>query len=328
VKNGCRFGNTSASGYFGRFKPDHFRVEKVSVTKACNSFTYYGQDVSPTGGVSIPFRVYAENGANETTQYYSGVPNSIPSNGIYAKFNPFTWANYKFTTSPALGSGDAIKSAYNPPLPAGWSSGQIFVDAKFKIDRPGSQTIPQAVTFYTEILDSDGVLTNPAKVPLDNTANFRYGRLAVPPVHGSELLPLSVKVEAQYWDGSAQNSYRRNTDDNCTTIPVSSVVMKNYKGQLNACETQLSVTSPMSSGALNLRLSAPGLTGTTPNTGSVDLEVNLGAATAGETTCLSATESSATSGSLTWFGGPDPAGRATFGVYKAPIIYMRENFGP
>jgi MSHA biogenesis protein MshQ len=326
VKNGCRFGNVNASSYFGRFIPDHFRVEVVSVTKACsNKFTYYGQDVSPTGGVAIPFNVYAENGANETTQNYAGVPGS----GIYAKFDPAVWTNYTFTTNPPLGSGNALKSANNPALPTGWTNGKVSVDAKFKIDRPATQTAPQTVTFYTEISDSDGTVTKPTpKVALDNTTSFRYGRLAIPAVHGSELLPLPVKIEAQYWAGGDPNSYRRNIEDNCTTIPVSSVVMKNYKGQLNACETQLSVTSAMSNGALNLRLSAPGVTGTTPNTGSVDLEVNLGAASPGETTCLSATESSATGGAMPWFGAPDPAGRATFGVYKAPIIYMRENFGP
>jgi len=82
----------------------------------------------------------------------------------------------------------------------------------------------------------------------------------------------------------------------------------------------------MNKGLLNLRLSAPGLTGNTPNTGSVDLEVNLSTASAGEMACTSASQSAATSGSISWFGNTDPVGRATFGIYKAPIIYMRENF--
>ena len=322
VKNGCRFGNTSGTKFFGRFIPDHFRVAPGAVAKACSSFTYYGQDVLGIGGVSIPFTILAENGANVTTQYYTGVP----STSTYAKFVPSTWTNYKFTTNPSLGSGDSLKSTFNPALPTGWTNGQVFVDAKFKIDRPGAQTIPQNVTFYAEISDSDGTATKPSKFSLDGSTQFRYGRLAIPPAHGSELLPLPLKVEAQYWDGSTFNSYRRSADDSCTKVLPSTVVMRNYLGNLGPCETQLS-GGAMTNGVSNLRLSAPGVGGDgKPNSGSVDLKVNLGALVPGERTCVGAAESNATSGVIPWFGGPNPVGRATFGVYKAPIIYMRENY--
>lgn len=324
IKNGCRFGNTSATNFLGRFIPDHFRIATGTVVKACSTFTYYGQDVSNIGGVSIPFTILAENGANGVTQYYTGVP----ATGVYAKFSPSTWTNYKFTTTPNLGSGDALRSASNPTLPAGWTNGQVSVDAKFKIDRPAVQTVPQNVTFYAEVSDSDGVATAPTKIALNNNTQFRYGRLAIPPVHGSERLPLPLRIEAQYWDGSSVNSYRRSSDDNCTKVLPSTVVMRNYLGNLNPCETQLG-GGAMAYGISNLQLSAPGVGGDgRPNTGSVDLEVNLGTALAGERTCTGPAEANATSGVIPWFGGPDPVGRATFGVYKSPIIYMRENFGP
>jgi MSHA biogenesis protein MshQ len=108
--------------------------------------------------------------------------------------------------------------------------------------------------------------------------------------------------------------------------------MRNYHGNLNACETQLSGSSTMGNGLLNLTLTAPKVgTDGKPNTGSVDLEVNLSAATASSSdrTCISSTESTATNANSPWFSdatGPDPTGRASFGIYKAPIIYMRENF--
>ncbi len=83
----------------------------------------------------------------------------------------------------------------------------------------------------------------------------------------------------------------------------------------------------MSNGVLAVNLSAPKIGGDgKPNTGSVDLEVNLSAMTPGEMTCLSTSQSAATSGINSWFGTLDPSARASFGIYKAPIIYMRENF--
>jgi MSHA biogenesis protein MshQ len=53
-----------------------------------------------------------------------------------------------------------------------------------------------------------------------------------------------------------------------------------------------------------------------------------------DTTCNSATSASAISAALPWFGNSnnlplhseDPSARTTFGIFKTPIIYMRENF--
>jgi MSHA biogenesis protein MshQ len=332
VKNGCRFGNTAATGFFGRFIPDHFRIAVGSVSKACTTFIYYSQDTASTAGLAIPFTVYAENANNgEVTTYYTGVPSS----SAYAKFIPSVWNNFNFTTTPSLTTGTELKaSASNPALPTGWTNGQVFVDARFKIDRPssGAQVPPQTIAVTTVIKDSDNVATNTSPYILASGAKFLYGRLTIPPVHGSELLPLPFQIEAQYWvGGSNLNAYARSGEDNCTTITnLSTIVMTNYKPNLNACETILTGSSTtFNGGVLKASLSAPKIgSDGLPNTGSVDLKVNLSTAattTPPETTCLSATASTATSGAIPWFG-TNPVGRATFGIYKAPIIYMRENF--
>ena len=99
--------------------------------------------------------------------------------------------------------------------------------------------------------------------------------------------------------------------------------MSNYRNNLTACETQLGYSS--GSGALingvskTLRLTKPGA----GNNGTVDLTLNLTSASGN--TCNSATESTATAASIPWFG-TNPVSRATFGIYKTPIIYLRENF--
>lgn len=319
---GCKFGNTAVSSYIGRFIPDHFKVTAGSTyTDGCGTFTYFDQDP----GLITPFVLEAKNSADVTTQYYTG---------DYALFNLSTWTNYSFeaksaSNNQALTNGATLTASSQSPTGT-WGAGMANVRAAHKITRPNTAVAPQTVKISAQpSVNDSGVTINSTRAdvfaPASGSAypGFRFGRLAVTSAHGSELLPLSVPIEAQYWNGIG---YVRNVNDSCTSIAQSTIVMKNYKGNLNACETQLTVSSPMTAGVLRARLSAPGVTGSTPNTGSVDLEVNLAAAAGGEMTCTSATASAATNGSIPWFGGTDPVGRATFGIYKAPIIYMRENF--
>jgi MSHA biogenesis protein MshQ len=58
--------------------------------------------------------------------------------------------------------------------------------------------------------------------------------------------------------------------------------------------------------------------------GSVDLAFNVSNTAAGNI-CLSTTSSAATAANQPWFG-PNIGGRATFGIYRSPLIYLRENY--
>lgn len=315
---GCNIGNTNASSFFGRFIPDRFEITTGASAQACSTFVYYGQDSSTRPGITVPFTVKAMNGAGGLTTYYTGTSS-------YAKFNPGDWTNFNFTTTPALDGATLDHSVFNPFLQGSWLAGQASMIARFNVVRPAAPIPAQSFSVTTRVQDSDNVATTPANVVLAS-ATYRYGRLAITPVHGSELLPLTVPIEAQFWSG---NGYRRSTEDGCTTFDLSTIAMRNYRGNLNACETVLSGSTTMIQGRMNLRLTAPGVTGNTPNTGSVDLDLNFEGA-GGDQTCVGpgTTQSNATAGTAgmrNWFGA-DPVGRATFGVYKAPIIYMRENF--
>jgi hypothetical protein len=75
------------------------------------------------------------------------------------------------------------------------------------------------------------------------------------------------------------------------------------------------------------KLPGAGLVLTKPgsgNGGSVNLTVFLGATASGNT-CLSATASTATAANLPWLGR-NLGARATFDIYKSPLIYRRENY--
>lgn len=163
------------------------------------------------------------------------------------------------------------------------------------------------------------------------TTGALYGRLQLGNAYGSELLDLPVPLEAQFWNPGG--SWATNRYDGCTTLPPSAISMSAYTQNLAACETRFSPTGAvtLSSGKAPLVLTRPGVDTVAvppvPNTGSVLLILNIGsAAVAGAKTCLSATESSATFADLPWFGSTNPAGKATFGAFKTPLIYRRENY--
>jgi MSHA biogenesis protein MshQ len=155
-----------------------------------------------------------------------------------------------------------------------------------------------------------------------NTSRIRYGQLRMSNAYGSELMGLNVPLEARYWNGTF---YVTNTLDSCTTLNLSSIAMTGYTGNLAACETQISpsTTQTLSGGKLlgnGVPLTKPGQ----GNSGSVQLTMNLGN-TASGSTCVSATASAATAANRPWFGS-NPTAKATFGVYKSPLIYLRENY--
>lgn len=308
-KYGCSFGNTATTNYFGRFIPDHFSLTTGSTTPACSTsavtsdrFTYLGQD-----GFTTSFTLVAQNSSNQTTQNYVG---------SFAKFALNTWANYTFKAN-GLPVGTRLTASSTAPTGT-WSNGTSSVVAKHIVTRPSAPVAGGSISISTTPTDSDGV-TMPLTY-VSSSSLFRYGRLWVPNTYGSELLPLSVPIEAQYWNGT---SYQRNQLDICSVITAASIIMDSYKANLTACETQIGYSSRtgtfVNGLSKYLRLTKPGA----GNNGSVDLTLNLNAASG--STCNTASPSAATAAGMSWFGS-NPVSRATFGIYKTPIIYMRENF--
>ncbi|MFZ2540764.1 MAG: DUF6701 domain-containing protein, partial [Gallionella sp.] len=182
-----------------------------------------------------------------------------------------------------------------------------------------AQTAPVSIMPRATENPGDGVSS---ATGVEDIMAIRSGRLALGNAHGSELLGLPIPMTIQHW--TAGGFYATNTDDDCTMISASSIKLGPYTKNLAACESQLSPTGDMffSGGELPtpLRLSVPGA----GNEGSVDLLVNVGAASGN--TCLSATQSAATAAGVPWL--ITNTARATFGVYKGAneFIYQRENY--
>jgi hypothetical protein len=285
-KYGCNFGNSATTNYFGRFTPDHF---DTVVTQGCSTggFTYSAQ----------PFNteITARNLSGTRTQNYDGSSN-------FSKI--LTLSDTNAVAGGSLAPVSVAASAFTAGI-ANTTPAFSFTSSK---------TAPATIKLRTT--DTDSVISSAT----EGTATIRSGRLKLQNAYGSELLPLSIPLEAQYWNGT---SYIRNQQDSCTILPASSITMANYKNNLAACETQIGYSS--GSGAFvngaskYLRLTKSGAS----NNGSVDLTLNLNSASGN--TCNTATPSSATAANIPWFG-VNPISRATFGIFKTPIIYMRENF--
>jgi len=285
----------TASGNIGRFIPHHF---DVAVTQGCatGGYTYSGQPLSVTvtamNGLATPARTQNYDGTGTAPQVYAMSVTFSEVNGVAGALAPASVAAGAFTAGQASAT-PAYSFTVKPSVPA---------------------------TVQLRAVDTDGASSDGFG---EGTANIRSGRLRLANAYGSELLNLPVSLEAQHW--TAGGFYTRNTDDSCTVIPMASLILANYTGQLNACEAQITPTGSQTLAAG--RLAAPGLVLTRPgagNSGSVELTLNTGAAAAGQT-CVGAASSAATAGNLPWLA-PNPTARATFGIYRSRLIYSRENY--
>jgi MSHA biogenesis protein MshQ len=335
----------------GRFVPDHFTVSlnTPTFTAACSAFTYLGQTFNY--GTQPQITVTARNFAGATSSNYAGALARITNSSL----TPTTQAT-RYYRHDALGSGNtpALDLVGLPPATTDptvgtflsgtgtltFSSGSGLFFARTALAAP----FDADVRLEVNVIDADGVAyaSNPVRFGQAGAGNgmtfnsgkaMRFGRLAMRNANGSQLVPLPVRVEAQYWSGTA---FLTNTLDSCSTIMSTDYAMSAYSGNLSGsptCETAISGGGTLSSGRGTLILATPGA----GNDGSVILTPNLGPVATGSTCATQgAAPVSATTANLphlrgNWSGGAydeNPSARATFGIYKGAeeVIFMRENF--
>lgn len=324
-KVGCKIGSvavaqTIGTSGFGRFVPNHFAVSSNSLTPAIGTFTYMDQ---PFG---IGFTLTAEKAGGGTTRNYAG---------SYAKLDPTSAALWPSATLGntgialgAVNSGvdlSARLSVVGTPTGA-WANGVTTVAANLKFSRPSTSPADATWGPYTALdlgiapQDSDGIMLLPAALNLDaslpvgaerqklNVAATiqRLGRIWIPNAYGSERLPLPLLATVQFYDGA---NWVTSTTDNATVFNTN---LSTAGGHLVATvktglASGISVASPGSStvvaGVRTITLSAPGVSG------SVELSLNAPSYLLNPPTYVSNT----------------PA-RATFGIFKSPLIYRRENY--
>lgn len=333
-------------GYVGRFRPKRFAVSGAALTNravaACapsSGFSYMDE------GLALAFTLTAQNTQGVTTQNYTGA---------YAKLDPTSGGSNNSKTAFGIGARNVapfaaltarVGGGYVTSAPS-WSNGVLGLSggsaALVTVGRPTPDDPPDGpyvqVQFGIAPVDSDGVQMASYDLDVDNNAAndhtatgattvIRYGRLRLGSASGSQLLPLRLPVEAQYWNGAF---FVTSIEDNCTTLAANNIGLGNYLVNLGAGETTATVTaSPLQAGRTAIRLSPPGA----GNNGSVDVAVNLGAA--GSANACPAFAPAATAGNKAYLRGKwcgsaatrDPVARARFGVMRGgdEAIYTREN---
>lgn len=317
---GCNIGS-AASAKMGRWYPSHYSFAGT-LTPSCTSggFTYMDEDAL---GVSLTLRAHASSGSTASAS------DPVVSRYTYGASPTAGYTNLAPVTISAVNGGTAVAlsrlgSPAFPGMPNTglWNAGQMVISDSYAFSKLASPDGPyDSFKLTAALADPDGAVLI-GTTQETNTTRIRHGQLRLSNAYGSELLKLPVPLEARYWNGT---SYVTHAQDSCTTLNLSSISMSGYTGNLSACETQISPTSTqtLSAGKVpgeGLVLSRPGQ----GNSGSVLLTLNVGALASGNT-CVTSSTSAATAAQRPWFGS-NPAARATFGVYKSPLIYLRENY--
>lgn len=345
-KYGCSFGNTAASSVIGRFTPDHFIVTPGTLTNrrvaACapaSTFTYEGEELRVT------FMLTARNGlaSPTTTQNYTTASGFAKLDGTAAANFGLGAVDLADGIPPTAGT--ALTARLTTTASSGtWSAGTINATVDLFVTRAASPDGPfESFRIGTLSADTDGVTLRAADFDLDTdvpvngndrvrvgSSSIRFGRLRLNNANGSQLVPLSMLMETQYWNGS---SFITHADDSCTSIGTANVGLGNYTGNLNSPETVPSIAvGAFSKGRNTLTMSAPGAT----NNGSVDIVLNLGTSTTIDSCLTWGTTPTPAGANLThlrgrWCGAThtkDPNARATFGARRGSeeVIHSRENF--
>ncbi len=293
---GCDFGNTASTVYFGRFIPDHFDTAVVlsaGVPMPCPAGTCPAsndlQDGFAYSGQPFSVQVIARSLAGGTTQNYAGG---------YARAVTLTaWDAAGGATQNPSGS-----LANNALAAATFSAGAATTSAPV-YTLAAVQTAPTDIFMRAdEPAGADGVSSLRVASSVEGGVRVASGRVKIGNAHGSELLPLSLAVAVQFWNGTSWVTSSTDT----TALVAGNVAISNCQRNLGkpppTCKPAVAVGAvTLVNGAGSIRLDAPG----EGNNGSADLTLSAGG----------------------WPGWlPSNTGRATFGVYKgsSEFIYLRE----
>ena len=293
--SGVSVGGT-ASGV-GPFVPARFNV---GVSQACaavgkSAFTYSGEPFTVT--------VTALNALGGVTENHDGTGTMSASFAKAATLSATTNASTGSLTNTSVAASAFVRGVATLNNPRFTFSSRAT--APTLVGLRATEVAPGSVSSSTGA---------------EGTVALRSGRLKLSNAFGSGQTALSVPVQLQHWSG---RTWVLNTDDSCTSVPASAVVLARHRDNRGADSAPWGgVTASgftASSGQGGVLLSAP----TGGATGSIDLALNLGD-TALDASCLSAHPAS-TGAQRSWLRGQhgacvgtgdfDPSARATIGVF-------------
>ncbi len=317
----------NVSGYsvpVGRFFPDHFTLTAGSVTPGNGTFTYMAQ---PALGISYTLEARSLND-NLTSNYDSSAGYATGNVTLHAENNndgtdlsarvsnpAGAWSGGVYVVSSITET--VTRAAGGPDGPFGSLRLSVAIDSE-----QDSRSIANRDQKPDQANDcvTDGNCTTKA---IGFLTDVRYGRLRLANGFGSELLPISVPVTVEYFDGSA---FVLNGADNTSALTLAT----DY--ELSNPETAGGAWQP---GNTAMTIPAAGNTNAGPATFLVAAgrtQISFTAPGVGNTGYVDIRGSAAVPAWLQFdwdpiLAGTQPAsGRATFGIYRGTprIIQIRD----
>jgi MSHA biogenesis protein MshQ len=323
------------SGHVGRFYPDHFSLVSSTLTNRSNMacappapvFTYMDEMLN------VIFMLQANNVSGNPTENYTGAFAFLPIDVPSMVFGAVDTA----APTPLSGRVTVISAI------GAWSNGQATVAADFGVNRVVSEDGPfeQFNLGIAPVDPVDGVIMDPFNLDVDdngiadhtavNNTAIRFGRLFIGSGFGSELLPVTVPLQVEYYDGAV---FVVHADDNCTGFSSTDLVLTNTieapqtDGDIliaaggscpepgPGCTQAAIANNPVAAGVGGLSFSPP----EAGNTGYADITVDLSVASGLDMEWLY----------YDWDGDNNhdnnPLGRVSFGVFEGEdeFIYIRE----
>jgi MSHA biogenesis protein MshQ len=309
------FGQTipaASSPNIGRFIPARFNLSGGILTNRVNegcaplsNFTYMDETLQ------LLFTLTAQNSSGATTLNYAG---------SFAKLNPATTASLNIGAvdagppiTPLSGRVDALNAS------GAWATGVTNITANVTLTRDASPDGPYE-NLQFGIAPLDGDLVTLGNFDLDVTGggashgqvgaatDVRFGRLVLENNSGSELLPLTAPLRAEFWNNT---QFVLNAADSCTAYDSNDLGFSNRQG-LNSVDPALAGNDQLQDGvhdtAMTLTLTAGNqLPGNIDATLPVDVWLQFDWDNDGS-------------------HDNDPAGHYTFGIFSGSDqqIYIRE----
>lgn len=285
-KYGCSIGNKTAVS-LGRFIPHHFDTTTVQGC-AAGAYTYSAQPFSVTAT--------ARNAAGGATTNYQGVfakATTVSNAGVVTNMAGNALAANAFASG--VGTANAVTFTFPNPL-----------------------TAPAVLALRA--VDTDAASSNGFA---EGAATIRSGRVRLLNAYGSERLDLPMSMRAEFWSGS----WQLNAADTCTTT---TLAFANVGGPPNFSNNTC-VRDSGNPGASGMGCAAAGVAARQFREAGVagfagDFNLWLQAPLLAGAINVTATVPNWLQFNWTGAGAANPSARATFGVYRSPLIYRRENY--
>jgi uncharacterized repeat protein (TIGR01451 family) len=307
----------------GRFYPDHFGttteavfgcVKNMACPASVNGAAYSGQQfpVNVTAfGVNGALKDFAGTITLEAYDRPGGdlrnpggilIGQPLAPGEVIAEVGKAIQKKVSFSLAFPFNGSDSHANKWTRPTP-------VYLRASMKLDvvKDGTGTIEKDHL----VTSKEGAVDDPDDAPAEGGIMVVHGRLQLTNAFGSELLNLPVRMNAQYWTGTLWDN---NSADSISTIRGDCKTLSSdckilfsdcKKALVKDGKCNLGLLKPaeapgtLKDGAGTILLAAPGR----GNTGSALLEV-------------------VDLDNLPWL--PSTRARAVFGIYKSPLIYIRE----